>query len=99
MIEPKTPTTRVVAPLLLGTAMAVGGVAGMAVTTHVEATAAPCSSWRSNSQNLALNLSNGQTAIFELNTDGNQFSDNARDAILQVPNDYGYDGNAQGLIA
>jgi hypothetical protein len=85
---------------VLATAVTIVGVAGTAVTTHVAATAAPCSSWRANSQNLVLNLSNGQTAIFELNLDRNQFSDNARDAILQVPGkDNNYNGNAQGLVA
>src|SRR6478609_1685241 len=98
MFKPTTPTTRVLAPLVLATGLAIGGVAGMAMTTPVSATAAPCSSWRSNSQNLVFNLSNGQTATFELNIDGNQFSNNDRDAILQVPNNTGYNGNAQGLI-
>jgi hypothetical protein len=99
MFKPKTPARRILAPFILATALAVGGVAGTAVTTPVRAAAAPCSSWRANSQNLVFNLSNGQTAIFELNIDRNQFSNNDRDAILQIPNKNRYDGNAQGLIA
>ena len=99
MFKPKSPMRRVLASLVLATALAVGAVAGMAVTTLVRATAAPCSSWRSNSQNVVFNLSNGQTAILELNANGNAFSDNYPDAKLQVPNKPSWDGNAQGLVA
>lgn len=99
MFKPKSPMRRVLASLVPATALAVGAVAGIAVTSPVRATAAPCSSWRANSQNLVFNLSNGQTATFELNLDRNQFSDNAVDAKLAVPNDAGYDGAAAGLVA
>lgn len=99
MIEQKTPTTRVLAPLVLGTALAVGGVVGMAVTTPVRATAAPCSSWHSNSDLPVWNLSNGQTVTLDLKAGGTQFTDNNPDAILQAPNGDKYNGNAQGLIA
>jgi hypothetical protein len=99
MIEQKTPTTRVLAPLILATALAVGGIAGMTVTTPVRATAAPCSSWHSNSDLPVLNLSNGHTVTLNLNIEGTQFSNANPDAILQAPNGKRYDGNAQGLVA
>ncbi len=71
----------------------------MAVTTPVRATAAPCSSWHSNSDLPVWNLSNGQTVTLDLKAGGTQFTDNNPDAILQAPNGDKYNGNAQGLIA
>ena len=71
----------------------------MTVTTPVRATAAPCSSWHSNSDLPVLNLSNGQTVTLNLNIEGTQFSNANPDAILQAPNGDKWNGNAQGLVA
>jgi hypothetical protein len=79
--------------------MATGGVAAMAVTTHVEATAAPCGSWHVNAASLDLNLANGQKANLVLNGDRNAFSDGSPDAQLAAPNGDLWLGNAAGLLA